>query len=228
MRLGAFLSLTFLGLLSCEPSGPMADYVTIENNPQEKASISKYSYTVGRKHLKTNADAYYEAKALEVLEVKDRTLPKSFSNLDLKKLVQSIRQKRNVAIVTFKHLDYQTSNIEIMSEPWHFKKNLWQPIRDFNNTYYRSRFVNLNHDSHSDVIIQGGCCDSNTVNVFLGTENDLLKYTQNISIIGLLIPSLKGPCEKAVIIAKNYLEEEIALKFNCQTNRFEEPKEKDE
>jgi len=109
---------------------------------------------------------------------------------------------------------YKTDDI------WYFSGKRWKPVLDFSNHFYKSQLLHLNNDNFIDIIIKGGCCDTETLNVYLGNESNSFSHIQDITIIGNSEIKFNDKCDNLIKVSDYHSGAIQAAFFNCDKNRF--------
>ncbi|TGM58484.1 hypothetical protein [Leptospira vanthielii] len=180
----------------------------------------------GSKILKENAYLFYQ----KYWEKKKEYYKNSEYNYPI--AVQTLESLRNsISIV------YMSDKYAILSKPsnngdeldsisntddvWLFEKNTWRPCLDYDNTYHKSKVIDLNSDGLNDIVLKGSYSDSETYNVFISEKNGNLKYIQEIITIGEPTLTLKENCQSELIV-KYFQDTNIYKKmsFDCGKNKF--------
>jgi hypothetical protein len=197
-----------------------------ENNLKklEKEVVLKDGF--GSKILKENAYIFYR----QYWETKKEYYKNSEYNYPI--AVNTLASLRNnISIV------YMSDKYAILSKPsdngdeldsirntddiWLFEQNTWRPFLDYNNTFHKSKVLDLNSDGLNDVVLKGSISDSETYNIFISEKNGNLKYVQEIITFGEPIFTLKENCQSELIV-KYFQDANIYKKmsFDCNKNKF--------
>ena len=143
-------------------------------------------------------------------------IPGSESDIKIKQI--------NNRIAVIERPDSLDGTIISVDDIWIFRNNMWMKLGGFSNISSGAIFLNLNSDELIDAIIEGGCCDSITYNVFLGDNEQVLKYIQEISFFGEVKNNFKGKCKNSIYFSPyptmrdQYKSKKII--FNCEKNKF--------
>ena len=115
----------------------------------------------------------------------------------------------------------ELSDISKTDDIWIFESNVWKPYLDYKAKFQKSTTIDINNDGYTDVILKGGCCDTESMSIFLSDKNGDIKYTQEIGLIGNTKIDLKDKCQSRIEVNfyqnEDYKENAI---FNCKLNKF--------
>ncbi|EMY63536.1 hypothetical protein [Leptospira terpstrae] len=115
----------------------------------------------------------------------------------------------------------ELSDISKTDDIWILENNIWKPFLDYSAKFQKSTRIDINNDGFTDVILKGGCCDTESISIFLSDKNGDIKYTQEIGLIGNAKIELKEKCLSKIEVTffQNEDYKETAF-FNCKSNKF--------
>ncbi|TGM88695.1 hypothetical protein [Leptospira bouyouniensis] len=115
----------------------------------------------------------------------------------------------------------ELSDISRTDDIWILDGNVWKPYLDYNAKFQKSKILDINSDGFTDIILQGGCCDTESMSVFLSDKDGSIKYTQEIGLIGITKIELKEKCQSKIEVTF-YQNEDYKknAEFNCKLNKF--------
>ena len=129
----------------------------------------------------------------------------------------------NIALVTWPRRGMDVLNdVTNIQDVWVLNSEVWKPQLGTFIPYQKAILVDLNKDGDEDIILQGGCCDTTGIDIYINEKGQSLRYAQHISVIAKLETSYRNNCQ-ASIKATNYQDDKLikTLKFDCTKNRFE-------
>ncbi len=197
---------------------------------EEKKALEITNLVEGnsKENLKRNAFEFY----IKYWEAKKNFYKDNEYNLPIaEKTIRDLND--NISIVHFSDLFAvikkpstgidELDGIQNTDVIWILENNKWLPLLDYHSKFQNSKILDLNGDGKKDVVLIGGCCDTQTLNVFLVQKSGKIKYTQEINLIGDSVISLKENCKSSITV-QNYQNDKIRKKviFDCDHNKFQE------
>lgn len=163
------------------------DHINIPYTPvpgDSQVSLLKNAYSLYTKYweneLKRAGDFEEEDPAYDgVIKVKEII---SDPSTDIK--VKTIHD--NIAVInrTERGMDGYIGLVKI-DDIWILESNQWKRLEGHeSNSYRKARLLHLNNDEYIDAVVEGGCCDSQEIDVYIGNKDKILTLQQIITIYG--------------------------------------------
>ncbi|TGM25426.1 hypothetical protein EHQ82_05155 [Leptospira selangorensis] len=115
----------------------------------------------------------------------------------------------------------ELSDISKTDDIWILDGNFWKPYLDYKAKFQKSKTLDINNDGFIDIILQGGCCDTESLSMFLSDKDGNIKYAQEIVLIGNTKVEIKEKCQSKIEVTfyqnEDYKEN---AEFNCKLNKF--------
>ena len=176
--------------------------------------------------LKFNAENFYKfywQKKRNLLIEKNtkNKIDQRIKNIQNDLVIKIVSDK--LVIISRTVTGFSTDDLVKVEDVWHLSENLWKPILNHSNSFYKPEFLYLNNDDFIDIIIQGGCCDYVKYSIYLGDKNNNFKHIQNISLSGIEKTKFISKCNHQIKV-KSFDELKIfsmkSIYFDCDQNLF--------
>lgn len=214
-----------VGKAGSRVSEPRFDILGLNDNPSRPVKIPQSVYRStrgsGEDALISNCVSAYRAYWKDANSQTREHMP--FSPRAISGDVKIIRIEGRIAVV--ERTDTMMSPVDFsrIQDIWIFKGDTWIPFGKMQSGTHRAVLTDLNDDGLMDAVAVGGCCDSVTYNVLLGCGDDVLRYVQDISVIGQIREQFNGTEKRIIVEPFDSMKDEsdpASVVFNKKKNRF--------
>ncbi len=204
---------------------------------QDSPDNFEFDYTPGKDTaiLKKNCYAYYREYWQRQVK-KDKYMETSDAPffIKIRKIIadpaSDIKVKLNngdVAIIKRTGWGLDIDDTPTVEDIWVFRAGRWEHQTGCEDNNYRTvQLLNLNNDDYIDAIVKGGCCDSSSLDIFIGDKEKTLIHRQGIGILGMWKFRYNGKCSNRIDVepypamVEEHGQRPMSAEFDCVTNGF--------
>jgi len=133
--------------------------------------------------------------------------------------IKKIENNKNIYKVYYYTIG-QVGNQHLIYDLWYLKGITYKKMETNDHPSMHKSLLNLNNDDYIDMIIEGGCCDSHTIEIYLGQEdNKMIKIFDGSGLGGITEAGLKK-MYKGADISKVIFAPEFMSKGKCKKLRI--------